>query len=339
MHMADALLSPSVGAGFWAGTLAALGLASRKLREKSDDRLVPMMGVMAAFIFAGQMVNFTIPGTGSSGHLGGGMILAILLGPHAGFLAIASVLSVQALFFADGGLLALGSNIWNLGIYPCYIAYPFIYRPLAGDETNGKRVTLASVTSVVTALQLGAFSVVVQTVISGRSELPFSAFLLTMQPIHLLIGLVEGVITAGVVSYLRLDLYKADASHTEVVWPSGRNILIIMAMSAALLAGAASWFSSANPDGLEWSIMKVTGKPELEREATAVSETLEKVQKKTSIFPGYGSLESGNPEVMTGGTAGNGLPGLVGGAITFVLVFGAGALIRTLSRSKRRDRG
>ena len=78
------------------------------------------------------MINFTIPGTGSSGHLGGGMILAILLGPHAAFLVMASVLTVQALFFADGGLLALGCNIWNLGVYPCYLIYPLIYKPLVG---------------------------------------------------------------------------------------------------------------------------------------------------------------------------------------------------------------
>ncbi len=78
--------------------------------------MIPLMGVLGAFIFAAQMINFTIPGTGSSGHLGGGMILAILLGPHAAFLVMASVLTVQALFFADGGLLALGCNIWNLGV-------------------------------------------------------------------------------------------------------------------------------------------------------------------------------------------------------------------------------
>jgi cobalt/nickel transport system permease protein len=116
MHMADALLSPAVGGTFWAGSIGAIAYASRKLRENLDDRLIPLMGVLGAFIFAGQMINFTIPGTGSSGHIGGGMLLAILIGPYAGFLVIASVLTIQALFFADGGLLALGANIWNLGI-------------------------------------------------------------------------------------------------------------------------------------------------------------------------------------------------------------------------------
>ncbi|MHB8941892.1 MAG: energy-coupling factor ABC transporter permease, partial [Desulfobacteria bacterium] len=104
MHMADALLSPAVGGTFWAGTIGAIAYASKKLKAHLDDRKIPLMGVLGAFIFASQMINFTIPGTGSSGHLGGGMILAVLLGPYAAFLVMASVLTVQALFFADGGL-------------------------------------------------------------------------------------------------------------------------------------------------------------------------------------------------------------------------------------------
>ena len=92
------------------------------------------MGMLGAFVFAAQMINFSIPGTGSSGHLGGALLLAILLGPHAAFVVVASVLTVQALFFADGGLLALGANLFNLGVLPCYLAYPLVYRPLAGNH-------------------------------------------------------------------------------------------------------------------------------------------------------------------------------------------------------------
>ena len=97
MHMADALISPAVGATMWAATAGLIGYSSKKLREKEDNRKVPLMGVLGAFIFAAQMINFSIPATGSSGHLGGGMILAILLGPYAAFLVMASVLVVQAL--------------------------------------------------------------------------------------------------------------------------------------------------------------------------------------------------------------------------------------------------
>src|SRR5512140_2080951 len=152
MHMADALLSPSVGATFWAGALGAIAWCARRLREGIDEKMVPLMGVLGAFIFAAQMINFTIPGTGSSGHLGGGMILAVILGPHAAFIVMASVLTVQALFFADGGLLALGCNIWNLGIYPCFIAYPLIYKPLTKGAAGRTRILVASLISSVVAL-------------------------------------------------------------------------------------------------------------------------------------------------------------------------------------------
>lgn len=98
MHMADALTSPTVGAVMWAGTAALIGYSAKKVRERGDDRMVPLMGVAGAFVFAAQMINFAIPGTGSSGHLGGGLLLAALLGPYAGFLVVASVVTVQALF-------------------------------------------------------------------------------------------------------------------------------------------------------------------------------------------------------------------------------------------------
>src|SRR5210317_1754527 len=130
MHMADALLSPGIGGAMWAATAATTIYCARKVQNQLDDRKIPLMGVLGAFVFAAQMINFSIPGTGSSGHLGGGLLLAILLGPHAAFLTIASVLAVQALFFADGGLLALGSNIFNLGFFPCFIAYPLIYQKI-----------------------------------------------------------------------------------------------------------------------------------------------------------------------------------------------------------------
>jgi cobalamin biosynthesis protein CbiM len=136
MHMADALLSPGAGGAMLAVAAGTIAYSSAKVREEMDDRKVPLMGVMGAFLFAAQMINFTIPATGSSGHIGGGLLLAVLLGPHAAFLTIASVLMVQALFFADGGLLALGCNIFNLGALPAFIAYPLIYRPIAGRNPS-----------------------------------------------------------------------------------------------------------------------------------------------------------------------------------------------------------
>ena len=121
MHMADALISPSVGATFCAITGGTLIYSARKLKEEANEKVTPLMGVLGAFVFAAQMINFTIPGTGSSGHLGGGMILAIVLGPYAAFLTLTSVLIVQALFFGDGGLLAVGCNTFNLAFWTCFV--------------------------------------------------------------------------------------------------------------------------------------------------------------------------------------------------------------------------
>ncbi|MCE1274327.1 MAG: energy-coupling factor ABC transporter permease, partial [Chlorobiales bacterium] len=142
MHMSDALLSPAVGGTFWAVSAGMIGLSAKKITAEENGSKTVLMGVLGAFVFAAQMINFTIPGTGSSGHIGGGLLLAVLLGPWRAFITLASVLVIQALFFADGGLLALGCNIFNLAFFPAFIAWPFIYRPIAGD--GGSPVRLAS---------------------------------------------------------------------------------------------------------------------------------------------------------------------------------------------------
>lgn len=204
MHMSDALLSPEVGVSFCAATAGVIAYSSYKLKTNTEDKLVPLMGVLGAFVFAMQMINFSIPFTGSSGHFVGGLLLSILLGPYAGVIAIASVLLVQALFFADGGILALGANIWNMGVYSCFISYP-IYKLITNNNNSSKRLFFAAVAASVIGLQFGAFSVVLQTYLSGRSELPLTMFALFMQPIHLIIGIVEGVVTAGIISYVRKE--------------------------------------------------------------------------------------------------------------------------------------
>ena len=117
MHMSDALLSPTVGLTMCAVSAGALAVsAARVQRSQLTRQKLPMMAVGGAFVFAAQMINFTIPGTGSSGHIGGGILLATLLGGGPALLALAAVLVVQCLFFADGGLLALGCNIFNMGV-------------------------------------------------------------------------------------------------------------------------------------------------------------------------------------------------------------------------------
>ena len=291
MHMSDALLSPAVGITFWAGTLGTVAYCSKKMKENLDEKLIPLMGVTGAFIFAAQMVNFTIPGTGSSGHLGGGMILAIILGPYAAFIVMASVLTIQALFFADGGLLALGCNIWNLGIYPCFIGYPLIYKPIVQKGMNSKKILVASLLAIFVGLQLGAFSVVLETLFSGRSELPFGTFVLLMQPIHLAIGVVEGFITAGVINFVkasRPELLESIAE-TKDLSPEikVRKIVLAFLVIAIITGGIMSWFASSNPDGLEWSIERVYGKPELPKHETGIVALLRAVQERTAFLPDY----------------------------------------------------
>jgi cobalt/nickel transport system permease protein len=258
MHMADALLSPATGVTMWVASAGVLAWAAGRLRQRADDAWVPLMGVLGAFVFAAQMVNFSIPGTGASGHLGGGLLLAILLGPHAAFIVIASVLTVQALCFGDGGLLALGANMFNLGVLPCFLAYPLVYRPLAGLAPTRRRAAVAAVVAATLGLQLGALGVVLETVVSGISSLPLQAFLALMLPIHGAIGITEGLATAAIVLFLaraRPELLRAAASSaaglgsTVSTRASLRPLTTALGVAALLTAAVLSWFASAHPDG------------------------------------------------------------------------------------------
>ena len=130
MHMADALVSPSVALSMYAASTVVAAYSIKKVREENNPRKIPLMGIMGAFVFAAQMLNFAIPGTGSSGHLCGSMLLAALLGPEAAFLTMIGILAMQCLLFADGGLLALGANIWNMAFYGCFVGGLLIWRPL-----------------------------------------------------------------------------------------------------------------------------------------------------------------------------------------------------------------
>lgn len=295
MHMADALISPAVGGTMWVATAVTAGYCAKRLREENDSSRIPLMGVAGAFIFAAQMLNFTIPGTGSSGHLGGGLILAVLLGPYGAFLTIASVLSVQALFFADGGLLALGCNIFNLGFAPAFIAYPLFKKIVGKDWTSG-RVIAGSIIGAQVGLGLGAFGVVLETTMSGISSLPFSTFVVLVMPIHFAISLVEGLVTSAVVLFVRQaqpEMLTRTAQNRSIEGLGIRTVLIGMVIAATYSGVAFAWFASTNPDGLEWSIEKVTGSGELaEDTSAAVHEASASLQEKTAFLPDYGFKQS-----------------------------------------------
>ena len=311
MHMADALLSPAVGGVMYAASAGTVGLAVKKInREQLGERKLPLMAVSGAFVFAAQMVNFSIPGTGSSGHIGGGALLAGLLGGAPALLSIAAVLVVQCLLFADGGLLALGANIFNMGVVPCLIVWPLVYRPILRKGITTRRLWCASVLSAVLALQLGAFAVVLETVFSGVAGLPFGTFVALMQPIHLAIGLAEGIVTAGVLTYVwktRPELIEGAAMReTERGVPSVKRTVIVLAALAVLTAGGLSLLASGDPDGLEWSI---------ERAAAA-------------------SVKAAESE--RDGIAYNSISGLAGAAVTCALAGGAGLAITFIKRKKKK---
>ena len=325
MHMADALVAPVVAGTMYACSGAAMGCSIRKVRMENDPKKIPVMGVMGAFVFAAQMINFTVPGTGSSGHLCGGMLLSAVLGPEAGFLTMIGVLLVQCLMFADGGLLALGCNIWNMAFYGCFIGAMVIWKQMMKKGISKRKIVAASVLGCVVTLQLGAFSVTLETLASGITELPFGAFVAVMQPIHLAIGLVEGFITAAVLVFIR-------EARPELLWgcqtaeneKNGRltykGTVAVLLAAAAVIGGLLSFAASSKPDGLEWSMEQVAQTSELEAEGGAY-EIAGKIQETTAVLPDYAWKDS---ESVTG-TA---ISGIVGGAAVILLCAGCCFLFR-----------
>ena len=329
MHMADALLAPAVAATMYVASGATAGLSIHKLKRDDEPQKLPTMAVTAALVFAGQMINYTIPGTGSSGHMCGGMLLSALLGPQAGFLSMIVILAIQCLFFADGGLMALGANIWNMAFYGCFVGYYLIWRPIIRSRWFGTgkgalraRIIAASIIGCVVTLQLGAISVVLETSLSGITELPFGAFVALMQPIHLAIGLVEGLITAAVLSFVfesRPELLRdVDAAGEGLEGKrSLKATIAILAVVALVVGGGLSLLASSNPDGLEWALFgnAEEGYAEnmgLDEDDFGVSskaaDTAGSIQEATSFLPDYAFADNDTPVGTT-------VSGVVGSAM------------------------
>lgn len=311
MHMADALVSPAVAGTLYACSTAVAAYSVKKVRLESDPKKIPLMGIMGAFVFAAQMINFTIPGTGSSGHLCGGMLLSALLGPYAGFLTMIGVLLIQCLLFADGGLLALGCNVWNMAFYGCFVGALLIWKPMMKKGMSKTKMIGASILGCVLTLQLGAFSVTLETSVSGITELPFAAFVAVMQPIHLAIGFVEGLITAAVLVFVyeaRPELlYCSKMEQEKQSRFSFKKTLVILAALAVLIGGGLSLAASSYPDGLEWSIERLTGSTEVEADGS-IYETADSILETTALLPDYAFKDSES-------AAGTAFSGIVGGLI------------------------
>ena len=319
MHMADALVAPAVAGTMYVCSAAAAAYSVKKVRLESEPKKIPVMGIMGAFVFATQMINFTIPGTGSSGHLCGGMLLSALLGPYAGFLTMIGVLLIQCLLFADGGLLALGCNIWNMAFYGCFLGALLIWRPMMSKGMSKAKIIGASILGCMLTLQLGAFSVTLETMASGITELPFVTFVAAMQPIHLAIGFVEGLITAAVLVFVYQArpeiLYSSKKEENDGGMFSFKKTLVILAVTAVLIGGGLSLFASSNPDGLEWSIERITGSTDLEADGS-IYETAENVQEVTALLPDYAFRDSDS-------AVGTSFSGVVGSLIVVGVCIGA----------------
>lgn len=321
MHMADVLISPLVGGVMLAVAAGSIGFAAHKVKQNYREEAIPLMAVMGAFVFAAQMINFIIPGTGSSGHITGTILLAALLGPYAALLALSCVLILQALFFADGGLLALGCNVFNMAFMGCFVAYPFIFRPMLKSGYSKAKTIVAAMLTCVAAAQLGAFCVVLQTLASGVTELPFGVFVALIQSIHLAIGMVEGVLTALVL----LVVWQAEPGlfnlHTGAQKVASGTLVVFLGVVTLVIGGGLSLLASGNPDGLEWSVERAADAPELKAGGQVYAAAAD-FQTQSALMPDYGLPAVENEAFGTSAA------GIAGSVITVAVLFGLGLVLK-----------
>lgn len=267
MHLGNGIICPVTGIPMLAIAGVSAIWALKKARKDFKRENIPQAAALTAFVFALQMINFTIPSTGSSGHIIGAVLLAALLGPYAAFLAICAILTVQAVFFADGGLMALGCNIFNMGFLACFVVYPLVYKPLV----NNKKYALGAFLSSVAALQLGSIAVVAEAYLSGSITSNLASFAALMQGIHLAIGAAEGLFTAAVV-YAIMNTKIRQSILTSV-----------FAISSLVIGAFLAQYASQKPDGLEWSLIKMSDSMVMQTQGVLYSVS-EAIQAKTAVL-------------------------------------------------------
>ena len=243
LHIPDGFLTIMVSLVFWLITIIMVGIAVSKTNRSLGEKQVPIMGVMAAFIFAAQMLNFPIAG-GTSGHFLGGALASIVLGPWAGILVMTAVVGIQALLFQDGGLLVMGANIFNMGIITAVIGYG-LYR-LVIHQKKGIRMVVAGGGAWI-ATMAAALLTSLQLWLSGTTRLEI--VLPTMLGVHALIGLGEALITVAALAYI--EQTRPDILNLETTAKEGGWGWIVSGVVISLLAILISPLASGNPDGLE----------------------------------------------------------------------------------------
>jgi cobalt/nickel transport system permease protein len=329
MHMANELLSIPVATGTLAIACGGLGFICRKVRQVIAADKLALMGILGAFVFAAQMVNFQLPAMpGTSGHLIGAVLLAIILGPHLAAIVITSVVIVQCLIFQDGGLLALGCNIINMALVPSYLGY-FLYRTITNGRFSSLKVYIGAMLACVIATEAGAILVAFQAGLSGVLAVPFSTFLITMIGVHFLVGFIEGLVTVAVLAYLQQLRPDIVADSLPGTVRLSKNAVLATLLFLAVLTGAGlSLLASDLPDGLEWSYAERPDQPDFQ---TIVSNpdtritAVDDLQSKYSLMPDY-SVRDSKPGDVTGsqshaGAGWTSFAGIFGSVVTMAVIW------------------
>lgn len=245
LHIPDGLLSVPVSLVCWVLAAVGVGIALWRSGKELNERQVPLMGVLAAFIFAAQMLNFTVAG-GTSGHLVGGALAAVLLGPWAGILTMTTVVTIQAVIFQDGGLLVMGANVLNMAIISTLVGYGAYQGVMTLARKKRWGLFAGGFSAAWLSVVISAAATALQLAFSGTS--PLGVALPAMLLVHVLIGVGEGLITVGALAFVaaaRRDLLEPSAAPTGGLRWAGVGLVIALAVT--LIAPLAS----PHPDGLE----------------------------------------------------------------------------------------
>jgi cobalt/nickel transport system permease protein len=301
LHIPDGFLSVLISAISWLITIVLIGIAIRRAKFEMNERQIPFMGIMAAFIFAAQMINFPVAG-GTSGHLLGGALAAIVLGPWTGMLVMASVIIVQALLFQDGGLLVMGANILNMGIVTALIGFG-LYRAVS-KRGLPTRLLVAGIAAWLSVIA-GALLTSIQLWLSGTS--PAGLVFPAMLGIHLFIGIGEALITVGVLGFI--NQVRPELISVEKIEAMGNYSWVVGGILISILVVLISPWASVNPDGLE-------------RVAEDLQFLYLGMEGPYQLLPDYiiPSLgESGFSTIIAG---------IIGIAVVFLVVYGIGRAVK-----------
>jgi cobalt/nickel transport system permease protein len=304
MHIPDGFLSPPVAIATGIASAAVIAVALNRTRESLGLRQAPIMGLTTAFVFAAQMINFPVAG-GTSGHLLGGALASVVLGsPWAATLSMSTVFIIQSVLFADGGITALGANIFNMGLVGIWVGW-WLLQPLQ-RLLGGSRNRLPLAAGIAAALSVVAASICCAIELAISGTVPLNIALPAMVGVHILIGIGEGLITGGVLTYLvkvRPDLLPGEQPQLQK-W-------LVPVIGVLLISGVLSLFASSWPDGLDSVAEKYGFK---DREAAAI--------ENPTPFADY--TVKGLEEQPIGTS----IAGVLGSAVCFGAAFGIAQLVK-----------